>query len=166
MLALYVLKLVLAVWLEDLVPMRPEMVILSQDLAASRLHPTYHLHQGDFLGEVRHMILVEGTEVEEEGMMLWLIPLVEGPFKGYRGRVVDIKVDRNFVSDNVVVSTPNRDTSRYGMGIIRKKEILSLGELVHSIRAYEAPTPSSGWASTPGSSYSEAGTPRDSGSQT
>ncbi|KAK9016470.1 hypothetical protein V6N11_078966 [Hibiscus sabdariffa] len=59
--------------------------------------------QGDFLGEVRHMILVEGTEVEEEGMMLW---------------------------------------------------------------AYEAPTPGSGWASTPGSSYSEAGTPKDSGSQT
>ncbi|KAK8633180.1 hypothetical protein V6N13_014028 [Hibiscus sabdariffa] len=48
--------------------------------------------------------------------------------------------DRNFVSNNVVVSTPHR--------------------------AYEAPTPGSGWASTPGSSYSEAGTPKDSGSQT
>ncbi|KHG17889.1 hypothetical protein F383_09245 [Gossypium arboreum] len=31
-------------------------------------------------------------------------------------------------------------------------------------RAYEAPTPGSGWASTPGGSYSEAGTPRDSSS--
>ncbi|KAF3506052.1 hypothetical protein F2Q69_00002575 [Brassica cretica] len=31
-------------------------------------------------------------------------------------------------------------------------------------RAYEAPTPGSGWASTPGGSYSDAGTPRDSGS--
>ncbi|MBA0566213.1 hypothetical protein Golob_011052, partial [Gossypium lobatum] len=29
-------------------------------------------------------------------------------------------------------------------------------------RAYEAPTPGSGWASTPGGNYSEAGTPRDS----
>ncbi|KAE8709834.1 putative transcription elongation factor SPT5-like protein 1 [Hibiscus syriacus] len=31
-----------------------------------------------------------------------------------------------------------------------------------SSRAYEAPTPGSGWASTPGGCYSEAGTPRDS----
>ncbi|KAK6938324.1 KOW protein [Dillenia turbinata] len=30
-------------------------------------------------------------------------------------------------------------------------------------RAYEAPTPGSGWANTPSGSYSEAGTPRDSG---
>ena len=30
--------------------------------------------------------------------------------------------------------------------------------------AYEAPTPGSGWASTPGGNYSEAGTPRDSSS--
>lgn len=28
-------------------------------------------------------------------------------------------------------------------------------------RTYEAPTPGSGWASTPGGNYSEAGTPRD-----
>ncbi|KAK8670788.1 hypothetical protein V6N13_037405 [Hibiscus sabdariffa] len=148
MLALYVLKLVLAVWLEDLVPMRPEMVILSQDLAASRLHPVYHLHQGDFLGEVRHMIA--------DVINICLFETAGGRHR----------VDRNFVSDNVVVSTPHRDTSRYGMGIIGKKEILPLGELVHSIKAYEAPTPGSGWASTLGSSYSEAGTPRDSGSQT
>lgn len=31
-------------------------------------------------------------------------------------------------------------------------------------RPYEAPTPGSGWASTPGGNYSEAGTPRDSSS--
>lgn len=31
-------------------------------------------------------------------------------------------------------------------------------------RAYEAPTPGSGWASTPGGNYSDAGTPRDSSS--
>ncbi|MBA0691978.1 hypothetical protein Goari_009576, partial [Gossypium aridum] len=63
------------------------------------------------------------------------VKIRQGPFKGYRGRVVDIKgqsvrvelesqmknlfmsaVDRNFISDNVVISTPTRDTSRYGMG--------------------------------------------------
>ncbi|MFQ6640363.1 hypothetical protein Gotur_015333 [Gossypium turneri] len=54
-------------------------------------------------------------------------------FNGYDGRVlVDIKgqsirvvlesqmkvvtIDRNFISDNVVISAPTRDTSRYGMG--------------------------------------------------
>ncbi|KAJ0614785.1 putative transcription elongation factor SPT5 [Helianthus annuus] len=30
-------------------------------------------------------------------------------------------------------------------------------------RAYEAPTPGSGWANTPGGSYSDASTPRDTG---
>lgn len=29
-------------------------------------------------------------------------------------------------------------------------------------RSYEAPTPGSGWVNTPGGSYSDAGTPRDS----
>ncbi|KAK8688734.1 hypothetical protein V6N13_087478 [Hibiscus sabdariffa] len=172
MLALYVLKLVLAVWLEDLVPMGPEMVILSQDLAASRLHPAYHLHQGDFLGEVLHMI---------------------DPFKGYRGRFVDIKVDRNFVSNNVVVSTPHRDTSQYGMGsetpmrssrtplhpymtLMRDSKATPIHDGMRipmrdrawntyapmnpprspPSRAYETPTSGSGWASTPGDSYSKS----------
>ncbi|XP_057490454.1 putative transcription elongation factor SPT5 homolog 1 isoform X2 [Actinidia eriantha] len=56
----------------------------------------------------------------------------QGPFKGYRGRVVDVKglsirvelesqmkvvtVDRHHISDNVVVSTPYRGSSRYGTG--------------------------------------------------
>ncbi|KAI9388842.1 hypothetical protein POPTR_009G124200v4 [Populus trichocarpa] len=60
------------------------------------------------------------------------IKVRQGPFKGYRGRVVDIKgqfvrvelesqmkvvtVDRSHISDNVVVSTPYRDAPRYGMG--------------------------------------------------
>ncbi|XP_011047385.1 PREDICTED: putative transcription elongation factor SPT5 homolog 1 [Populus euphratica] len=60
------------------------------------------------------------------------IKVRQGPFKGYRGRVVDIKgqfvrvelesqmkvvtVDRSHISDNVVVSTPYRDIPRYGMG--------------------------------------------------
>ncbi|KAL4280693.1 hypothetical protein GQ457_03G029670 [Hibiscus cannabinus] len=165
------------------------------------------------------------------------VKIRQGPFKGYRGRVVDIKgpsvrvelesqmrvvtVDRNFVSDNVVVSTPHRDTSRYGMG--SETPMRSARTPLHPYmtpmrdsgatpihdgmrtpmrdrawnpyapmspprdnweegnpaswgtspqyqpgsppsRAYEAPTPGSGWASTPGGSYSEAGTPRDSGS--
>uniref|UniRef100_A0A5B7AL96 Transcription elongation factor SPT5 n=1 Tax=Davidia involucrata TaxID=16924 RepID=A0A5B7AL96_DAVIN len=60
------------------------------------------------------------------------IKVRQGPFKGYRGRVVDVKgpsvrvelesqmkvvtVDRNHISDNVVVSTPYRDNPRYGLG--------------------------------------------------
>lgn len=55
-----------------------------------------------------------------------------GPYKGYRGRVKDIKgttvrvelesqmkevtVERSHISDNVAVTTPYRETSRYGMG--------------------------------------------------
>ncbi|KAF2570791.1 hypothetical protein F2Q70_00002956 [Brassica cretica] len=53
-----------------------------------------------------------------------------GPFKGYRGPVVEVKgdslnglltiivyaVDRNAISDNVSVITPSRDISRYSMG--------------------------------------------------
>lgn len=31
-------------------------------------------------------------------------------------------------------------------------------------RAYEAPTPGSGWTNTPSNNYNDAGTPRDSGS--
>ncbi|KAJ4845522.1 hypothetical protein Tsubulata_013044 [Turnera subulata] len=60
------------------------------------------------------------------------IKIRQGPFKGYRGRVIEIQgqsvrvelesqmkivtVDRNYISDNVVVSTPHRDAPRYGMG--------------------------------------------------
>ncbi|XP_058218141.1 putative transcription elongation factor SPT5 homolog 1 isoform X2 [Rhododendron vialii] len=56
----------------------------------------------------------------------------QGPFKGYRGRVVDVKglsvrvelesqmkvvtVDRHHISDNVAVSTPYRSVPRYGTG--------------------------------------------------
>ncbi|EEF36249.1 suppressor of ty, putative [Ricinus communis] len=162
-----------------------------------------------------------------------------GPFKGYRGRVVEIKgpsvrvelesqmkvilgkFDRNNISDNVVISTPHRDSSRYGMGSetpmhpsrtplhpymtpmrdagatpihdgmrtpMRDRawnpyapmspprdnwedgNPASWGTSPHyqpgspPSRAYEAPTPGSGWANTPGGSYSDAGTPRDSSS--
>ncbi|KAI7995127.1 hypothetical protein LOK49_LG11G01268 [Camellia lanceoleosa] len=56
----------------------------------------------------------------------------KGPFKGYRGRVADVKgfsvrvelesqmkvvtVDRHHISDNMTVSTPYREIPRYGLG--------------------------------------------------
>ncbi|OAY23542.1 putative transcription elongation factor SPT5 homolog 1 [Manihot esculenta] len=165
------------------------------------------------------------------------VKIRQGPFKGYRGRVVEIKgqsvrvelesqmkvilVDRNNISDNVVVSTPYRDSSRYGMGSetpmhpsrtplhpymtpMRDAGATPIHDGMRTpmrdpawnpytpmspprdnwedanpaswgaspqyqpgsppSRAYEAPTPGSGWASTPSGSYSEAGTPRDSSS--
>ncbi|XP_050214737.1 putative transcription elongation factor SPT5 homolog 1 [Mercurialis annua] len=67
-----------------------------------------------------------------DGLVGTTVKIRLGPYKGYRGRVVDIKgqsvrvelesqmkvvlVDRSDVSDNVAVSTPHRDSSRYGMG--------------------------------------------------
>ncbi|KAH6824116.1 global transcription factor group A2 [Perilla frutescens var. hirtella] len=39
-----------------------------------------------------------------------------GHYKGCKGRVKDVKVDRSHISDSVNVSTPFRETSRYGMG--------------------------------------------------
>ncbi|KDP43057.1 hypothetical protein JCGZ_25243 [Jatropha curcas] len=163
------------------------------------------------------------------------VKIRQGPFKGYRGRVKEIKgqnvrvelesqmkvvlVDRSNISDNVVVSTPHRDLSRYGMGSetpmhpsrtplhpymtpMRDAGATPIHDGMrtpmrdpawnpyapmspHSwedgnpaswgtspqyqpgsppSRAYEAPTPGSGWASTPSGNYSEAGTPRDSSS--
>ncbi|XP_010424426.1 PREDICTED: putative transcription elongation factor SPT5 homolog 1 [Camelina sativa] len=157
-----------------------------------------------------------------------------GPFKGYRGPVVEVKgnlvrvelemkivtVDRNAISDNVA-TTPFRDTSRYSMGSetpmhpsrtplhpymtpMRDSGATPIHDGMRTpmrdrawnpytpmspsrdswedgnpgswgtspqyqpgsppSRAYEAPTPGSGWASTPGGSYSDAGTPRDHGS--
>ncbi|XP_059630266.1 putative transcription elongation factor SPT5 homolog 1 [Cornus florida] len=60
------------------------------------------------------------------------IKVRQGPFKGYCGRVVDVKgpsvrvelesqmkvisVDRNHISDNVIFSTPYSDTPGYGSG--------------------------------------------------
>lgn len=158
-----------------------------------------------------------------------------GPFKGYKGRVVDVHgtsirvelesqmkvvtVDRTHISDNVNTSTtPYRDTHRYGSGSetpmhpsrtplhpymtpMRDPGATPIHDGMRTpmrdrawnpytpmspprdswedgnpgswgsspqyqpgsprSRAYEAPTPGSGWANTPGGSYSEAGTPRD-----
>ncbi|KAK9106284.1 hypothetical protein Syun_022295 [Stephania yunnanensis] len=159
-----------------------------------------------------------------------------GPYKGYRGRVVDINgqnvrvelqsqmkvvtVNRDQVSDNVQVSAPFRDTPRYGLGSetpmhpsrtplhpimtpMRDPGATPIHDGMRTpmrdrawnpyvpmspprdnwedgnpaswgtspqyqqpgtppARPYEAPTPGSGWANTPGGSYSEAGTPRES----
>lgn len=164
------------------------------------------------------------------------IKIRQGPFKGYRGRVVDVNgqsvrvelesqmkvvtVDRNQISDNVAVATPYRDAPRYGMGSetpmhpsrtplhpymtpMRDVGATPIHDGMRTpmrdrawnpyapmspprdnweegnpdswvttspqyqpgsppSRTYEAPTPGSGWASTPGGNYSEAGTPRDS----
>ncbi|KAL0438186.1 UNVERIFIED_CONTAM: putative transcription elongation factor SPT51 [Sesamum latifolium] len=152
-----------------------------------------------------------------------------GHYKGCKGRVVDVKVlwlqpfcavDRSYISDNVNVSTPFRETSRYGMGSetpmhpsrtplhpymtpMRDSAVTpALGMRTPMrdrawnpyapmspprdnwedgnpgswgtspqyqpasprSRAYEAPTPGSGWTSTPSGNYNDAGTPRDSGS--
>lgn len=165
------------------------------------------------------------------------VKICKGPFKGYRGRVKEIKgqtvrielesqmkvvtVDRSCVSDNLAVTTPYRDTSRYGMGSetpmhpsrtplhpymtpMRDPGATPIHDGMRTpmrdrawnpytpmspprdnwedgnpaswgtspqyqpgsppSRPYEAPTPGSGWANTPGGNYSEAGTPRDSSS--
>ncbi|KAL6962354.1 hypothetical protein U1Q18_037311, partial [Sarracenia purpurea var. burkii] len=165
------------------------------------------------------------------------VKIRQGPFKGYRGRVVDVKglsvrvelesqmkivtVDRHHISDNVAVSTPYR-APRYGSGSetpmhpsrtplhpamtpMRDPGATPIHDGMRTpmrdrawnpytpmspprdnwedgnpaswgaaspqyqagspARAYEAPTPGSGWANTPSGNYSEAGTPRD-GSQT
>lgn len=60
------------------------------------------------------------------------VKIRQGPHKGYRGRVKDVKgsfvrvelesqmkevtVDRNHIADTVVIATPHRDVSRYGAG--------------------------------------------------
>ncbi|KAF9624013.1 hypothetical protein IFM89_007711 [Coptis chinensis] len=164
-----------------------------------------------------------------------------GPYKGYRGRIVDIKgqlarvelesqmkvitgtsFNRNLISDNVTVSTPYREAPRYGMGSetpmhpsrtplhpymtpMRDPGATPVHDGMRTpmrdrawapmspprddwedgnpgswgsspryqgnyasqpgtppSRPYEAPTPGSGWANTPGANYNEAGTPRDS----
>ncbi|KAK1436441.1 hypothetical protein QVD17_02221 [Tagetes erecta] len=163
-----------------------------------------------------------------------VIKIRVGPFKGYKGRVVDVHgtsvrielesqmrvvtVDRTHISDSVNVTTPYRDTHRYGSGSETpmhpsrtplhpyQTPMRDVGATpIHDgmrtpmrdrawnpyapmspprdswedgnpgswgtspqyqpgsprSRAYEAPTPGSGWANTPGGSYSEAGTPRD-----
>ncbi|XP_065877417.1 putative transcription elongation factor SPT5 homolog 1 isoform X2 [Euphorbia lathyris] len=72
-----------------------------------------------------------GGRGRHDALLGTTIKIRQGPFKGYRGRVKEIKgqsvrvelesqmkvilVDRNNISDNVVVSTPHRE-SRYGMG--------------------------------------------------
>ncbi|XP_021805662.1 putative transcription elongation factor SPT5 homolog 1 [Prunus avium] len=172
-----------------------------------------------------------------DGLVGTTVKVRQGAYKGYRGRVVEVKgpnvrvelesqmkvvtVDRNCISDNVAITTPYRDTSRYGMGSetpmhpsrtplhpymtpMRDAGATPIHDGMRTpmrdrawnpyapmspardnwedgnpaswsaspqyqpgsppSRAYEAPTPGSGWANTPGGNYSEAGTPRDSSS--
>ncbi|XP_057533814.1 putative transcription elongation factor SPT5 homolog 1 [Amaranthus tricolor] len=160
-----------------------------------------------------------------------------GPYKGYRGRVKDIKgttvrvelesqmkevtVDRSHISDNVTVTTPYRETSRYGMGSetpmhpsrtpmhpymtpMRDARATPIHDGMRTpmrdrawnpyapmspardnweeanpaswgtspqyrpgsppSKTYDAPTPGSGWTSTPSGNYNDAPTPRDNGS--
>ncbi|KAG5404969.1 hypothetical protein IGI04_011088 [Brassica rapa subsp. trilocularis] len=151
-----------------------------------------------------------------------------GPFKGYRGPVVEVKGDSvrvelemKIVTGKLLYSLLLSDTSRYSMGSetpmhpsrtplhpymtpMRDSGATPIHDGMRTpmrdrawnpytpmspprdnweegnpgswgtspnyqpgsppSRAYEAPTPGSGWASTPGGSYSDAGTPRDSGS--
>ncbi|KAJ0085329.1 hypothetical protein Patl1_08158 [Pistacia atlantica] len=112
-------------------------------------------HQNDYGGRHR------GGRGGHDPLIGTTVKIRQGPFKGYRGRVVEIKgqsvrvelesqmkvvtgklllmwgnlfsflfhgylygqlttvlfaVDRSYISDNVVVSTPYRDAPRYGMG--------------------------------------------------
>ncbi|KAA3485077.1 Global transcription factor group A2 isoform 1 [Gossypium australe] len=163
------------------------------------------------------------------------VKIRQGPYKGYRGRVVDIKgqsVRVELESQMKVVTGKSRvifemfspsfyESSRYGMGSetpmhpsrtplhpymtpMRDPGATPIHDGMRTpmhyrawnpyapmspprdnweegnpaswgtspqyqpesppSRAYEAPTPGSGWASTPGGSYGEAGTPRDSSS--
>ncbi|CAA0831668.1 Putative transcription elongation factor SPT5 homolog 1 [Striga hermonthica] len=165
-----------------------------------------------------------------------------GHYKGCKGRVVDVKgatvrvelesqmkvvagkfpfFDRSYISDNVNVTTPFRETSRYGMGSetpmhpsrtplhpymtpMRDSYATPHHDGMRTpmrnrawnpytpmspprdnwedgnpaswgtspqyqpgsspSRAYEAPTPGSGWTNAPNNNYNDAGTPRDSGS--
>uniref|UniRef100_A0A1J3JKM7 Transcription elongation factor SPT5 n=1 Tax=Noccaea caerulescens TaxID=107243 RepID=A0A1J3JKM7_NOCCA len=170
----------------------------------------------------------------EDSLLGTTVKIRLGPFKGYRGPVVEVKgnfvrvelemkivtVTRDAISDNVSATTPSRDTSRYSMGSetpmhpsrtplhpymtpMRDSGATPIHDGMRTpmrdrawnpytpmspprdnwedgnpgswgtspqyqpgsppSRAYEAPTPGSGWASTPGGSYSDAGTPRDHG---
>uniref|UniRef100_A0A803NHN8 Transcription elongation factor SPT5 n=1 Tax=Cannabis sativa TaxID=3483 RepID=A0A803NHN8_CANSA len=85
-------------------------------------------HQNDFGGRGRGGRGGRG----HDGATGTTVKICKGPFKGYRGRVLEFKgpnvrvelesqmkvvtVDRSCISDNLAVTTPHRDTSRYGMG--------------------------------------------------
>ncbi|XP_062098611.1 putative transcription elongation factor SPT5 homolog 1 [Humulus lupulus] len=192
-------------------------------------------HQNDFGGRGRGG---RGGGRGHDGATGTTVKICKGPFKGYRGRVLEFKgpsvrvelesqmkvvtVERNCISDNLAVTTPHRDTSRYGMGSetpmhpsrtplhpymtpMRDAGATPIHDGMRTpmrdrawnpytpmspprdnwedgnpgswaaspqyqpgsppaSRPYEAPTPGSGWANTPGGNYSEAGTPRDSSS--
>ncbi|KAI0497133.1 hypothetical protein KFK09_023461 [Dendrobium nobile] len=159
------------------------------------------------------------------------IKIRSGPFKGYRGRVVEVTgsfvrieldsqmkivaVKRDDISDTPGSATPFREPSRYGFGSetpmhpsrtplhpyqtpMRDAGATPIHDGMRTpmrnrawapmspprdhwedanpaswagtpqyqpgtpARSYEAPTPGSGWANTPGGNYSDAGTPGES----
>ncbi|KAG0463072.1 hypothetical protein HPP92_021548 [Vanilla planifolia] len=159
------------------------------------------------------------------------IKIRSGPFKGYRGRVVEVTgslvrveldsqmkivaVKREDISDTPGSATPFREPSRYGFGSdtpmhpsrtplhpyqtpMRDPGATPIHDGMRTpmrsrawapmspprdpwedanpaswgstpqyhpgtpARSYEAPTPGSGWANTPGGNYSDAGTPAES----
>ncbi|KAJ1384409.1 Translation protein SH3-like domain superfamily [Sesbania bispinosa] len=109
------------------------LVMPTQGFPASEIHLVFHSPQGGFLEEGPRLILEGGIGVEggHDSLSGTTVKVRQGPYKGYRGRVIEVKgtlvrvelesqmkvvtVDRNHISDNVAV-TPYRDTSRYGMG--------------------------------------------------
>ncbi|KAL5721386.1 hypothetical protein ACHQM5_005038 [Ranunculus cassubicifolius] len=189
-------------------------------------------HSNDFGGRGRGG---HGGRGGRDPLIGTTVKIRAGPFKGYRGVAKDVTgtsvrvelesqmkvvlVDRDKISDNVTVSTPYRETSRYGQGSetpmhpsrtplhpymtpLRDPGATPIHDGMRTpmrdrawnpyapqspardswedgnpgswgsspqyqpgtppSRPYEAPTPGSGWANTPGGNYNDAGTPRDS----
>uniref|UniRef100_A0ACD5ZQB5 Uncharacterized protein n=1 Tax=Avena sativa TaxID=4498 RepID=A0ACD5ZQB5_AVESA len=116
------------------------------------------------------------------------IKIRSGPYKGYRGRVKEVTgvlvrveldslmkivtVKRDDIADTPTVATPFREP-RYSMG---SETPMHPSRTPHHAfqtpmrdpggtppaRPYEAPTPGSGWANTPGVNYNDVPTPRES----
>ncbi|KAM0832722.1 hypothetical protein ACQ4PT_064717 [Festuca glaucescens] len=106
------------------------------------------------------------------------IKIKSGPYKGYRGRVKEVTgvhvrveldslmkivtVKREDIADTpTTVATPFRDNWEDG-----NPDTWGSSPAYHPgtppARPYEAPTPGSGWANTPGVSYNDVPTPRES----
>nr|CAB3467414.1 unnamed protein product [Digitaria exilis] len=104
------------------------------------------------------------------------IKIKSGPYKGYRGRVKEVTgalvrveldslmkivtVKRDDIADTPTVATPFRDNWEDGNPATwNSSPAYQPG--TPPARPYEAPTPGSGWANTPGVSFNDAPTPRE-----
>nr|CAB3469931.1 unnamed protein product [Digitaria exilis] len=104
------------------------------------------------------------------------IKIKSGPYKGYRGRVKEVTgalvrveldslmkivtVKRDDIADTPTVATPFRDNWEEGNPATwNSSPAYQPG--TPPARPYEAPTPGSGWANTPGVSFNDAPTPRE-----